>query len=278
MAEEKSLTIPQSYQEISSMAKAFVASGMFTDTKQLSQAIVKIQAGKELGLPPVYSMQNINMIRNRLTTSANTMAMLVKKSGNYNYRIKEHTDIVCTITFFEKDGDKWTEVGESTFTMDDANRAGLVKPDSGWEKYPRAMLFSRSISQGARLYCPDAIGGVYTDEEIRSIPPNIGVNDQVDTSAEEVIETEKESIETEVVPEVTSPEPPKEEQSPESSIDMDWVKESLKQIKWTEKTAATWLTGKYKVDGGLLEDVIAQLTEEQQAEFVKEIRDRLEMV
>lgn len=158
------------FAEVKGMADAFMKSGMFTDVKQISQAIVKIQAGKELGLPPVYSMQNINMIRNRLTTSANTMAMLVKKSGNYDYRIKEHTDKVCTLVFYQREGDKWTEVGDSSFSMEDAKRAGLIRPDSGWEKYPRAMLFSRAISQGARIYAPDAIGGVYTDEEIRSIP------------------------------------------------------------------------------------------------------------
>jgi len=167
------LAIPVSFEETTNLARAFVQSGMFSDTKQLSQAIVKIQAGRELGLPPVYSMQNINMIRNRLTTSANTMAMLIKKSGRYNYRIKEHTDRSCTIVFYELDGEKWIEVGESTFTLEDAKRADLVKPDSGWMKYPRAMLFSRAISQGARLYCPDAIGGIYTDEEIRSIPPQL---------------------------------------------------------------------------------------------------------
>lgn len=137
----------------------------------MAQAIVKIQAGLELGLPPVYSMQNINMIRNRLTGSANLLAMLVKKSGRYNYRVAEHNETKCSIKFFESENGKWIEVGESTFTMDDAKRANLIKPDSGWAKYPRAMLFSRAISQGARLYCPDAIGGVYTDEEIRTIPP-----------------------------------------------------------------------------------------------------------
>ncbi len=163
--------LPANFEELNGLANAFVKSGMFSDTKQLSQAIVKIQAGRELGLPPVYSMQNINMIRNRLCSSANTLAMLVKKSGHYNYRIKEHNDRLCSITFFEREGDKWIEVGVSTFTIEDAKRADLVKPDSGWVKYPRALLFARSISQGARIYCPDAIGGMYTDEEIRSIPP-----------------------------------------------------------------------------------------------------------
>lgn len=159
------VTMPVSLDEIKGFANAFVASGMFKDTKQLAEAIVKIQAGRELGLSPVYSMQNINLIRDRLTTSAGTIALLVKRSGRYNYHIKEHTDLKCTISFTESG----KEAGESTFTMEDAKRALLVRPDSGWTKYPRAMLFSRAISQGARIYCPDAIGGVYTNEEMTAI-------------------------------------------------------------------------------------------------------------
>ncbi len=199
--------LPSSFDELSAMAKAFVQSGMFQDIKQLSQAIVKIQAGRELGLPPVYSMQNINMIRNRLTSSANTLAMLVKRSGRYNYRIKEHTEKVCTITFYEKDGDKWAEVGESSFSMDDAKRAELVKPDSGWAKFPRAMLFSRSISQGARIYAPDAIGGMYTDEEIRSIPPRLNEEEPVPEAPATTPEASKAQT-GDKIPAKTEPTPP----------------------------------------------------------------------
>ena len=64
----------------------------------------------------------------------------------------------------------------------------------------------------------------------------------------------------------------------DEAIDMDWLKESLKKLRWMEKTAATWLTGKFKVEGGLLKNVIPRLTKEQQEEFVKEIQDRLKMV
>jgi len=151
-----------------SMGEAFFKSGMFTDVKSAAQAVVKIAAGMELGLQAIYAMQNINMIKGRLCTSANTMALLIKRSGRYNYRITEHTDLICTITFKEFENNTWVDVGDSTFTMEDAKRAKLVYPDSAWMKYPRAMLFSRAISQGARLYAPDAIGGVYTSEEIKS--------------------------------------------------------------------------------------------------------------
>lgn len=160
----KTETVLANFKDVQGMAIAFIKSGFFENMREASQAIVKIQAGRELGLPPVYAMQHIVMIKGRLTTDANCMALLVKSSGKYDYRIKKHDETGCAITFFEHG----KEVGISIFTIDDAKRAGLIKPDSGWAKYPRAMLFSRAISQGARMYCPDAIGGVYTTEEMQA--------------------------------------------------------------------------------------------------------------
>jgi hypothetical protein len=65
------------------------------------------------------------------------------------------------LTFYENK----EAVFDSPFTMQDARKAGLIKPGSGWEKFPRAMLFSKAMSQGARAVCPEVIGGVYTFED-----------------------------------------------------------------------------------------------------------------
>ena len=283
MATEKAVTkkeesLPATFNEVSNMAKAFVQSGYFSDTKQLAQAIVKIQAGKELGLPPVYSMQNINLIRDRLTSSANTMAMLVKKSGRYNYRVKEHTDLKCSITFHELDGDKWIEVGESTFTMEDAKRANLVKPDSGWVKYPRAMLFSRAISQGARMYAPDAIGGIYTDEEIRSIPPK---PDDTVKITEEINEPEPVAEE---IPPTEATKPPKVEPEPsqESNIDLDWLRKAVKTLQdagekaYSDENLLSYMKVSYKVEGTDIYDIASTLKEGQVSHFTQMIQRGLD--
>lgn len=71
---------------------------------------------------------------------------------------------------------------------------------------------------------------------------------------------------------------PSEDEVEPGQIDPDWLKEMLPKVKWTEKTAATWLVSKFKVQGGLLKDVLTRLTEGQRQEFVKEIQDRLEML
>ena len=64
---------------------------------------------------------------------------------------------------------------------------------------------------------------------------------------------------------------------PISPIDLDWLRDSAKSIKWTEKTLASWISSKFKVTGGLLEDVVAELTKEQAGEVTKQMQDRLDM-
>jgi len=70
--------------------------------------------------------------------------------------------------------------------------------------------------------------------------------------------------------------PPAEDEGEGFHIDMTWLNESLKELKWTGDTAKTFLVSQYKVDPeGSLEDVISRLTREQAEEFVKEIQRRI---
>jgi len=56
----------------------------------------------------------------------------------------------------------------------------------------------------------------------------------------------------------------------------EWYTESLKKIKWGETTIKSFLGNKYQVDkSGSIFDVIGRLSQEQEAEFVQEIQDRL---
>jgi len=152
------------YDEVERAAKAMASSGFFTDTKQASQAIVKILAARELGLGPFAGMNGINIIQGKPAFSANIMAACVKKSGRYNYRVTEMTDKNCTIEFMEYMGGKWNTSGVSSFTIEDAKKAGTKNLD----KFPRNMLFARAMSNGVRWYCPDVMSGsvAYTPEEL----------------------------------------------------------------------------------------------------------------
>jgi len=156
--------------EPKALGEVFAESGMFSDTKTAAQAVVKILAGKELGLSPIESMNSLYMVNGKIAVSAKIISSLIKKSGKYDYRIETLTETECTIAFYSLDGSSEVEIGKSTFTFKDAARAGLVNKDN-WKNYPRNMLFARALSNGARWYCPDSTSSFYSIDELEGIVP-----------------------------------------------------------------------------------------------------------
>lgn len=179
-----------SYDDVEKAARAMAGSGFFQDTRQASQAIVKILAAREIGLGPFAGMTGVNIIQGRPAFGANLMAACVKKSGRYNYRVTEMTDKACTIEFMERLDGKWLTSGVSTFTLEDAKKAGTKNLD----KFPRNMLFARAMSNGVRWYCPDVMNGsvVYTPEELGAETDQDG--NVISVESAEVVEAEKPEV------------------------------------------------------------------------------------
>lgn len=153
---------------LSQVGHLFATSGFFSDVKGEAQAITKILAGAENGFGPFTSMSGIHIIKGKVELGADLIATGIKKSGKYEFRVKELTTQSCTIEFFEKSeftNGKWQSIGVSTFTQDDAKAAGI----SGdmYKKYGRNMLFARAITNGQAWYCPDVFESrVYSEGEI----------------------------------------------------------------------------------------------------------------
>ena len=144
------------------LARYFQQSGLFPDLQSEAQAYVKVVAGRELGLGPLASVSGLNVIKGRVTFSANLLASMVKRHPLYDYRVADHSERGCRIVFTEGG----EEIGVSTFTLEDAKRAGLG--GQSWQKYPQAMLFARALTQGVRWFCPDVTAGApaYSPEEL----------------------------------------------------------------------------------------------------------------
>ena len=152
--------IIRSMSDVATAAKAMAASGYFTDAREMAQAAVKIMAGQEMGFGPFASMTGVYIISGKPSIGANLMAGAVKASSKYDYRVVEMTEKSCALDFYES-GQK---IGTSTFTIDEARKAGVKNLD----KFPRNMLFARAMSNGVRWFCPDVFNGAptYTPEEL----------------------------------------------------------------------------------------------------------------
>ncbi len=157
----KHQTLPVSATEAMQVGKMFFESGLFTDLKSAAQAVTKIMAGSEIGIPPFAAMNGIHIILGKPVMGAGLIASKVKSSGKYDYKVKEMSDSVCSIDFYQ--GKEM--IGNSSFNIQDAKKAGTKNLD----KFPKNMLFARAISNGVKWFCPDVFNGpVYTPEDFNT--------------------------------------------------------------------------------------------------------------
>ena len=167
MTEERTEYSIIPFETVLSMGEVFAKSGYFSDAQEQAQAVVKMLAGQEMGVGPFASMSGIHIIKGKPEVGAHLLAAVLKRSGKYDYRVKQpiQPDSV-TLEFFERaigSDAEWRPVGTSTFTAEDAKRAGT----GNMQKFPRNMLFARALSNGVKWYCPDvSLSPLYTTGEI----------------------------------------------------------------------------------------------------------------
>jgi hypothetical protein len=141
-----------------------------------SGIMITILAARELGISPMLALNGgLQLINGKMEISARLMNALMRKNG-ISISIKQSTDTICTIVGVRTDsGDTIT----STYTIEEAQKAGLIKAGGGWMKNPKDMLFARAISRLARQLAPDIIGGCYVEGEIRAIETDSRIVEEV---------------------------------------------------------------------------------------------------
>jgi hypothetical protein len=167
---------------ISDRAQIMAASGLFPDTVTLASAAAKILIGSELGFGSYESMAYIYLLKTnppRVELGYQLVAALLNRSSRYRYEVEEHDNLHCRIAFYAFRGGSERRLGVSTFTWDQAVKAGL-STKSTWASYPETMLFSKALKNGCKWYAPDVLGGVdvateepYIEGVVRELPAEV---------------------------------------------------------------------------------------------------------
>jgi len=189
----------EDWQMILSMSPVVQTSRSYGVTKD--QAAIVLMAGLELGLGLIPAFDFIDVINGRPSLKPRGAWALIQRSGLLaGFNIKEEKDskgnpFSCTVTMKRKGGFEYT----TTFTMDDAKRAGIVKPGGGWDKYPRNMLRWRAIGYCADIVFPDVVTGMYSPEELGADVDADGEPVwQIEKPKEQVVEQVQQKVETPV--------------------------------------------------------------------------------
>ncbi len=147
------------------ISKQAADSNMYKNYGGQSGIMMTILAARELGIPPMLALNGgIANIQGKLEISARLMNAMMRRAG-IKIAIKESSDDRCTLIGTRSDSGDCATV---SYTLAEAQKAGLVKPGGGWVKNPKDMCFARAISRLARQIAPDVIGGCYIEGEIKA--------------------------------------------------------------------------------------------------------------
>lgn len=147
------------------MAGQAIASKMYANNfKDASGVLMVILAARELGIQPLQALNGgLNLINGKVEISARMMGALIRRSG-HKFKTTQISPLGCTIVGIRGD------TGESqtaSFTVAEAQQAGLVKQGGGWTKWPSDMCYARALSRLARQLFQDVIGIGYVEGEIQ---------------------------------------------------------------------------------------------------------------
>lgn len=148
------------------LAEGLARSKMFPDVQDKFQALAKIEYGRELGIPPVISLNLIHIVKGRLGVESKVFLALIEKAG-VKVTFVERTKKKSKIRFEMPGKDPY----EETFTWQDAEKIKdpqgkpLTKKDN-YLNYPEELLTWRCLAKGARVYCAGIILGLYTLDEM----------------------------------------------------------------------------------------------------------------
>lgn len=150
--------------ELERLARAIAASGLF-GVRTTEQAIALMAIAQAEGMHPALAARDYHIIDGRPALRADAMLARFQRAGG-RVKWEAMTADKCAAVFIHPTA--CPDGVRVEWTMEDARRAGLATRQN-WQRYPRAMLRARVISEGIRACYPDPVVGVYTPEEVVDI-------------------------------------------------------------------------------------------------------------
>lgn len=167
--QEMSVGEPKNMLEVRALAN-FLSRSKFIPQSfrgDLNTAVMLIVTCKQYGLP-ITALSEVMEVNGKVGFWGRTKLGIVLKSGVCEYIIPtEQTDKKCTVETQRKG---WPKPVTITYTLEQAEKAGLLARSDAWKKHPSDMLYWRAVSRIISQVYPDVIQGFATVEEEEENP------------------------------------------------------------------------------------------------------------
>jgi hypothetical protein len=144
---------------------AALESGRDDNTSRGAANALRFYYAESLELPAT-AVAEITVINGKLFIGAQLLRALAMRAG-YRVNRTESSDELCTAQLV--DASTGQLLGSTTFTLEDAKRAGLIRERSPWKTHPARMLWARASTLVIRDFAPAVSLGMYSNDEIPEV-------------------------------------------------------------------------------------------------------------
>ncbi len=168
----------QAFEDAQRIAKALASSTLipaqFQGQAGYANCLVALNISRRMGMDPLMVMQNLHIIHGRPSWSSQFIIGLINGCGKFSplrYDITGKGDtLACTALATELATGEELRGPEVTMAM--AKREGwATKSGSKWATMPDLMIRYRSAAFWGRLYIPELLVGIQTQEEVLDVEP-----------------------------------------------------------------------------------------------------------
>ncbi|SFB74661.1 hypothetical protein SAMN05216344_102212 [Polaromonas sp. OV174] len=125
--------------------------------------LVAVQWGMEIGLKPMQAMQNIAVINGRPSLWGDALLALVLASPVCEYVVEDYNDGTAYCRVKRRGSPEQSR----SFSVQDAETAGLKNKPGPWTQYPKRMQQMRARAFALRDVFPDVLKGMPIAEELQ---------------------------------------------------------------------------------------------------------------
>lgn len=124
-----------------------------------AKAIMVFQAGRELGIPPIKSLQSMYFVNNKLTMYGPTVIERIRRFAVIEYGVCNSTE--ATLTIIRKDDGTELSARVTKKELEDRRQWKDVM-----NAHPETMLIYKAIGRIVRHICPEAVGALGVEGDV----------------------------------------------------------------------------------------------------------------
>ena len=168
----------QQFEDAQRIAKALASSTLippqFQGQQGFANCLVALEIANRMRMSPFQVMQNLHIIHGRPSWSSQFIIGLINGCGRFSplrYEISGKGDtLACTAVATEIATGQELRGPEVTMAM--AKREGwATKSGSKWATMPELMIRYRAAAFWGRLFIPELLVGIHTQEEVMDVEP-----------------------------------------------------------------------------------------------------------